>query len=540
MHRRKRSWLPDEWTARRLVRFGLAPILASTLLGLPTPTQAASVSVTVSQLSPTTQITGLPVSATLTFPSSAWMVTSVSAPHATVTWTFANLSAPTNPERISWTARQPGVVRAIADVITDSGQSATVHLPPVRFVGPPPVTSGTNHPVTPTVINRAWDATDLLPRSGHAPTLAVAVSDEAWTAQEAQAIRQWSLQQGIPPVAVHRFPGVASASSLTTQGLLTSETATDILALTVSAPGATAWLLPWATLMHEPPTSVAQLLVRHQVRVLSISYAEDLGATAALSQAWVTRWAATVHALNAVGITVVASAGDTGPYVGTSGSATQGGVDPIGVSLLTSPANVTVVGGADWRSTSTGRTFAMAYWGANTFAFLNPTIVATWTGLPDGLGNLLGGGGYSPWTPMPPWQQPRSGPTTWGRGTPDVVGPASGNYPGWHPTIDHTPLSLGGTSFAAPLSAGWIADCSARVGHGLGNINPALYALARTDPAAFVPATVGNNGIYQVIPGARWNPLVGLGAPRWATICSGLAEPHDALSLHRATAAKAK
>jgi len=491
-------------------------------LGIPSSlgAQAASPTIAVSHAGPSTQVTGLPVSATLTLPSSAWMVTSISARHHSITWSFANLDAPTNPERVSWTALQPGVVRARVQIGTIRGQSATITLPAVRFTGSRPVATQTQAAeyVTPAVINRAWDATTLLPHNGHTPTLAVA-SDRAWTAGEAQAIRQWSLQQAIPPVTVHRFYGLTSTSSLSTQSLLTSETAHDVLALTVSAPGSTVWLVPWTTLMTGDPSHVSQSLARHQVRVLSISYGEDLEPTPALSQAWVAHWTRMVHALNTVGITVVVSAGDTGPYIGTTPT---NAVDPIGISLLTSPANVTVVGGADWRSTTTGTRFAMAYWGANTFAFLNPTVVETWTGLPDGLGNILGSGGYSPWTPTPIWQQDISGYTGFGRGTPDFVGPASDHYPGWDPVVDQTSLSLAGTSLAAPLSAGWIADCSMLAGHGLGNINPALYALARTKATAFVSATVGNNGLYHLTPGTLWNPLVGLGAPRWTTVCAGL------------------
>jgi len=446
------------------------------------------------------------------------MVTQVSAPTATLSWSQANIG-PANPVRISWTALQPGVVHARVLLTTIAGHTMTLLLSPVRFVGQRPVATNTVTPVTPAVINRAWAASPILPASAaSAPSVAVA-SVGPWTAAEGQAIRRWSLHQGLDPVTVHPLASVPPTSSQSTPELLTSETAIDVLALSVSAPGAHVWLLPLSTLLNVWPTTLAQTLRDHHVQVLSISYGADLASTSALNQAWVTQWTHTVHALNAVGITVVVSAGDTGPYVGTS---TASGVDPIGVSLLTSPAAVTVVGGADWRSQTSGHGFAVAYWGANTFAFLNSTTVASLVGLPDGLGNLLGSGGYSPWTPAPPWQQRFSGPATNGRGTPDFVGPASTDYPGWHPIVDQTPLSLGGTSFATPLSAGWIADCSALAGHGLGNINPALYALARTNPAAFVPARGGNNGIYHITPHSAWNPLVGLGAPRWATVCAGL------------------
>jgi subtilase family serine protease len=89
---------------------------------------------------------------------------------------------------------------------------------------------------------------------------------------------------------------------------------------------------------------------------------------------------------------------------------------------------------------------------------------------------------------------------------------------------------IGGTSLSCPQWAGLVAIGAQIAGHGLGQINPALYDLA-SDPATyaddFYDVTVGNNQAVPDIPGydatPGWDPITGLGTPNAANLVPDLA-----------------
>jgi subtilase family serine protease len=102
----------------------------------------------------------------------------------------------------------------------------------------------------------------------------------------------------------------------------------------------------------------------------------------------------------------------------------------------------------------------------------------------DGIG-AAGGGGQSVFFAAPRYQQPVTPVVGAQRGLPDLAlnsscdspvntyvsfGWSVGDGPGWQ--------SVCGTSEAAPLLAGLVADAAAKAGHPLGQINPALYTLS--------------------------------------------------------------
>ena len=64
-------------------------------------------------------------------------------------------------------------------------------------------------------------------------------------------------------------------------------------------------------------------------------------------------------------------------------------------------------------------------------------------------------------------------------------------------TADQTVSVVGGTSAAAPTFAGIVALINQQMNtpKGQGNINPTLYSMAATSPAAFHDITVGNNKV---------------------------------------------
>ena len=101
--------------------------------------------------------------------------------------------------------------------------------------------------------------------------------------------------------------------------------------------------------------------------------------------------------------------------------------------------------------------------------------------------------------------------------------PPSGNpcSAGWY--------DVGGTSASAPQWAGLVAIADQIAGHGLGQINPTLYALASGPNYGnyFYDVTLGNNQTDPSIPGypatKGWDPVTGLGTPNAATLVPALA-----------------
>lgn len=88
---------------------------------------------------------------------------------------------------------------------------------------------------------------------------------------------------------------------------------------------------------------------------------------------------------------------------------------------------------------------------------------------------------------------------------------------------------VGGTSSSSPQWAGLVAIADQIAGHGLGLINPKLYALASGPSYGtyFYDVTTGNNQADPSIPGypatAGWDPVTGLGTPNAAALLPALA-----------------
>jgi subtilase family serine protease len=88
---------------------------------------------------------------------------------------------------------------------------------------------------------------------------------------------------------------------------------------------------------------------------------------------------------------------------------------------------------------------------------------------------------------------------------------------------------VGGTSSSCPQWAGLVAIADQIAGHGLGQINPTLYALAAGPDYGtyFYDVTTGNNQANPSIPGypatTGWDPVTGLGTPNAAALVPALA-----------------
>lgn len=135
--------------------------------------------------------------------------------------------------------------------------------------------------------------------------------------------------------------------------------------------------------------------------------------------------------------------------------------------------------------------------------------------------NGASGGGVSVMFPAPFWQYAAGTPGQIdtgfaGRGVPDIAGNADPNS-GYTVIVGGTPTILGGTSAVAPLYAALTALINAQIGAPIGYLNPALYAL--TGPVVFEAITVGNNAfggapgyVAGGTPGVWWNACAGLGS----------------------------
>jgi subtilase family serine protease len=204
-------------------------------------------------------------------------------------------------------------------------------------------------------------------------------------------------------------------------------------------------------------------------------------------------------------VTVVASSGD----LGALSDVFHFGTAPVKeVSLPASDPFVLGVGGTALTA------------GPQTGSYVGETA---WNQAVRGGGIAASGGGFSGIFTRPAYQDGVPG-TEATRGVPDVAGDAGtgmalarqaggGSY---------QLLSAGGTSAAAPLWGGLMADADQLAGHDLGFVNPALYRIARSARygQAFHDVTTGNNTMvmngvtytgYQAGPG--WDPVTGLGSP---------------------------
>lgn len=195
----------------------------------------------------------------------------------------------------------------------------------------------------------------------------------------------------------------------------------------------------------------------------------------------------------ALGITVLASAGDRGSTDGYSDGRQH-------VNFPASSPYVLSCGGTRLEIHSDGR-------------FVQETV---WN---DGDGAATGGG-VSDVFDLPPWQGlcdvPRRSDGHAGRGVPDVSAHADPAM-GYQYYLDGKLHQGGGTSAATPLWAGLIAMLAKSLGGPAGFLNSSLYQpTGAVQQKGFRPIVSGNNGFYRAHEG--WNACAGLGTPRGSEI----------------------
>jgi uncharacterized protein (TIGR03437 family) len=205
---------------------------------------------------------------------------------------------------------------------------------------------------------------------------------------------------------------------------------------------------------------------------------------------------------NAQGITWFAASGDAG------GADCDDSQNPgLSVDMPGSVPEVTSMGGTEfvegggqyWRSTNSAS-------GESAISYIPET---TWNDSATDGTPSAGGGGASVYFSKPSWQTGTGVPADNARDVPDLSLNASADHDGYFVYTGGSLQVYGGTSVAAPTFAGvttllnqYLVSTGAQSAPGVGNINPKLYSLAKTAPAAFHDVTTGNN-IVTVSCGRR-------------------------------------
>ncbi len=217
---------------------------------------------------------------------------------------------------------------------------------------------------------------------------------------------------------------------------------------------------------------------------------------------------------NAMGITWVASSGDSGA-AGCDYDQLTAALG-LAVNFPASIPEVTAVGGTEFNE-GTG-TFWGSTNGSNGGSALSYIPEMAWndTGdirnecnpgaiLPVSQKQCLGlsstGGGVSTYYSKPAWQVGPGVPADGQRDLPDVAMAAALHDP-YNIITSGQSVQVGGTSAAAPVFAGILALLNQELkGTGVGNINATLYGLALSSPAMFHDV-INNNNIVPCIAGS--------------------------------------
>src|SRR5262245_43477938 len=220
--------------------------------------------------------------------------------------------------------------------------------------------------------------------------------------------------------------------------------------------------------------------------VISISWgsAEDGGA---YSSSVLNAFDQVFQAAAALGVTVLAAAGDDGSSDGLPGDH---------VDFPASSPRVTGCGGTRLLAPDKEKIQSETVWN-------------------DGARGGATGGGVSKVFPVPSYQKDltashtnaSASPLT-GRGVPDIAANAD-PVTGYEVLVDGEKFAIGGTSAVAPLLAGLIALLNQQIGKPVGFWNPILYSEINTDSVRDI--STGNNGSFAAAQG--WDACTGVGAP---------------------------
>ena len=289
-----------------------------------------------------------------------------------------------------------------------------------------------------------------------------------------------------------------------------SEATLDVMRAGSVAPSATL-LLVVATSASGGIEADAQYLVQTSpapVQVMTISFG---ACESSAGPANVNFWDTLFQQAAAEGISSFVSSGDSGASGCDISFQTPPGVPlPNSPNYICSSSFATCVGGTEFNDTGT----PSAYWSSTSGSGLSSALGY----IPEGAWNeplngtspepASSGGGVSLVIPTPSWQTGIGVPVArTGRYTPDVSF-SSASHDGYFGCFAAGAGScvtgsngsfqfefFAGTSAAAPAMAGIAALLDQSIGSAQGNLNPKLYSLATSTPAAFHDVTVASSGV---------------------------------------------
>lgn len=222
----------------------------------------------------------------------------------------------------------------------------------------------------------------------------------------------------------------------------------------------------------------------------------------------------------AAGITVLAAAGDTGATDYTTNTAVTYSTSPA-VTWPASDPLVTAVGGTQLQLDAAGaRTAPDRAWNDTYTRHVNEFVFGTARPHPDATG-----GGLSAIFSRPSFQNGVAGVVGDQRGVPDIAMSAAcsglvDTYQSFAPTPPGW-YYVCGTSEATPLFAGVVALADQVAHHGLGCINPALYAMAAAHDPGIVSVDRGDNTV-SFFAGDSEHTVKGYAAARGYSLVSGV------------------
>jgi subtilase family serine protease len=322
---------------------------------------------------------------------------------------------------------------------------------------------------------------------------------------------------GVDPGAAFTAPPSCESNNSCTQAVSSlldaqGEATLDVFRSGSVAPGASILLVTAAASSGGIQDAVEYLVdttpVPAQVMSISFGACEFDG-----GQSGVSFWDTLFKQGASEGISVLVASGDAGAsgcdaYFQTPPSDPA----PNSPNYICSSSYATCVGGTEFADASN----PSAYWSASSNSELNSALgyipEGAWnepTNSGGGTQAAATGGGVSEYVATPSWQT-GSGVSSarQGRYTPDVAFSAAGHdgYFGCFAAGGSSCISnadgftftvFSGTSAAAPSMAGVAALLDQKKGSGQGNLNPEIYSLAASTPAAFHTVSVVSSGVVD-------------------------------------------
>jgi uncharacterized protein (TIGR03437 family) len=378
----------------------------------------------------------------------------------------------------------PAVPEALSDVVGGFLGLNDFHLKPYVELVPPDYNVGTSHYLVPADWATIYDVAPLYQAgiTGSGQSIAVVGESDVLLSD----IRSFRSRYGLPVNDPQMVP-----YNGTDPGYNGAEVEGD---LDLEWSGAIA---PNATIYYVyGPDAIAAMVAaveRNLAPIITVSYG---GCEVDFSPSY---YRSVAQQANAQGITILAASGDAGAagcdFQDSEPQATRG----LSVSFPASLPEVTAMGGTQFVEGSG------SYWGptnSSTFgSALSYIPEKVWNqSTTAGLG--ASGGGASQFNPKPAWQTGPGVPSDSARDVPDVALSASG-HDAYYIYYGGKNTAVAGTSCAAPSMAGLVAllnqyqvSNGIQKTPGLGNINPQLYRLAQSVPAAFHDITSGDNQVH--------------------------------------------